>query len=62
VNVAARVQALTREHDVDVLITPAVKQALDPRFALRPLPARELKGIAEPVATFALLEQSAALD
>ncbi|MEX2208807.1 MAG: adenylate/guanylate cyclase domain-containing protein [Myxococcota bacterium] len=62
VNVAARVQALTREHDVDVLITPAVQQALDPRFALRALPARELKGIAEAVATFAVLEQSAALD
>jgi class 3 adenylate cyclase len=62
VNVAARVQALTREHDVDILITPAVKQALDPRFAVRALPPRELKGIAEPVATFAVLEQSAALD
>ena len=62
VNVAARVQALTREHDVDILITPAVQRALDPRFALRALPPRELKGIAEPVATFAVLEQSSELD
>jgi adenylate cyclase len=62
VNVAARVQALTREHDVDILVTTAVQQALDPRFALRTLPPRELKGIAEPVATFAVLAQPAALD
>jgi len=60
--VATRVQALTREHDVDMLITPSVQRALDPRFALHPLPPRELKGIAEPVATFAVLEQSASLD
>jgi adenylate cyclase len=59
VNVAARVQTLTREHGVDILITPAVQRALDPRFALRELPPRALKGIAEPLATYALLEQSA---
>jgi len=62
VNVAARVQAPTREHDVDILVTPAVQRALDPRFALRALPARELKGISEPVATFAVLPQAAGLD
>ena len=58
VNVAARVQALTRQHEVDILITSAVKQALDPRFALHALPPCELKGISEPVATFAVLNQS----
>ena len=62
VNVAARVQALTREHDVDILVTTAVRDALDPRFTLRPLPPSRLKGIAEPVATFAALAQPAALD
>ncbi|HTO71472.1 MAG TPA: adenylate/guanylate cyclase domain-containing protein [Myxococcota bacterium] len=56
VSVAARVQALTREHGVDVLVTAAAKQALDPRFQLRALPPAALKGIAEPVATFALLD------
>ncbi len=61
VNVAARVQALTREHDVDILVTTPVRDALDPRFALRPLPPSRLKGIAEPVATFAVLAQPAAL-
>ncbi len=57
VTVAARVQSLTREHGVDVLLTREVQRALDPRFALRPLPARPLKGISESVPTFALLEQ-----
>ena len=60
VSVAARVQALTREHGVDVLLTADVQRALDPSFALRALPPSELKGFAEPVAIFALLEQGAA--
>jgi class 3 adenylate cyclase len=60
VTVAARVQTLTREHGVDVLITSAVQRALDPRFALRALPPSELKGIGEPVTTFALLAQEPA--
>src|SRR5262249_3179288 len=54
VSVAARVQGLTREHGVDVLVTGEVRRALDPRFALRALPAQALKGISEPVETFAL--------
>ena len=54
VSVAARVQGLTREHGVDILVTGEVQRALDPRFSLRALPARALKGISEPVATFTL--------
>lgn len=57
VSVAARVQALTREHKVDVLVTADAQRALDPRFALRALPPHALKGISEPVTTFAVLEQ-----
>jgi adenylate cyclase len=55
VNVAARVEALTRELEADVLLTRAVAETLDPRFELRPLPAREVKGVSEPVETFALI-------
>ena len=55
VTVAARVQTLTREHHVDILVTSDAQRALDPRFALRALPPLMLKGISEPVATFALL-------
>ncbi|MBW2274379.1 MAG: adenylate/guanylate cyclase domain-containing protein [Deltaproteobacteria bacterium] len=53
VNVAARVQDLTREHGLDILLTDAVRQGLDPAFRLRALPASELRGIAEPVSIWA---------
>jgi adenylate cyclase len=53
VNVAARVQDLTRVHGVDILLTEEVRETLDPRFALRPLPPAELRGIAKPVAVYA---------
>ena len=35
VNVAARVQALTRTHKVDILVTDVVRAELDTRFAMR---------------------------
>jgi len=54
VNLASRTQQLTRTHRVDVLVTQSVQKTLDSRFALRPLPASKLKGIAEPVVTFAV--------
>ena len=54
VNLAARVESLTRAHEVDILVTAAVRAALDPRFRLRALPAVEVKGVSEPVATFAV--------
>lgn len=55
VNLAARLQALTREHDLDILVTDAVREGLDPRFELRALPPQAIKGIAEPVATYAVI-------
>jgi class 3 adenylate cyclase len=54
VNVAARVQGLTRDHGSDVLATESVRALLDPRFALRPLPPARARGIAEPVHIFAV--------
>ncbi len=57
VTVAARVQTLTREHGVDILLTSDVQRSLDPRFAVRALPVRPLKGISDPVTTFALLPE-----
>jgi adenylate cyclase len=54
INIAARVQDLTRQHDADILATGAVRESLDPRFLLRELPPAELRGIAEPVAIFAV--------
>ncbi|HEX6017763.1 MAG TPA: adenylate/guanylate cyclase domain-containing protein [Burkholderiaceae bacterium] len=54
VNLAARVQALTRTHGVDILVTDAVRQELDPGFRLDAMPAKSVKGIAEPVVTHAV--------
>jgi adenylate cyclase len=54
VNLASRVQDLTREHGVDILVTESVRCTLDPRFRLRELPARPVRGIVQPVVTYAL--------
>lgn len=54
VNVAARVETLTRVHQTDVLVTEAVRARCDPRFRLRALPATEVKGLHEPLVTFAV--------
>jgi adenylate cyclase len=54
VNIAARVEALTRVHQVDILVTEEVQKTLDPRFVVRPMPPVAVKGKSEPVATFAI--------
>ena len=53
VNVAARVQDLTRLHHVDIILTEDLQKTLDPRFVLRPLPPGELRGIAHPIPIYA---------
>lgn len=54
VNVAARVEELTRVHGTDVLVTEAVRAKCDPRFRLRGMPAVEVKGLPEPIVAFAV--------
>jgi adenylate cyclase len=54
VNLASRVEDLTRVHETDILVTDAVRRQCDSRFRFRALPAVEVKGIPEPLATFAL--------
>jgi adenylate cyclase len=54
VNLAARVERLTRVHRADILLTEAVRRVLDPRFELEELPPREVRGVSEPVVTYAL--------
>jgi class 3 adenylate cyclase len=58
VNLAARVQALTRTHGVDILITNALRTELDSRFVLTEMPAETVKGIADPVVTYAVRDVS----
>ncbi len=54
VNLAARVQALTRAHDVDILVTAEVRSKLEPRFLLRAMPPMSVKGVSAPLPTFAV--------
>ncbi|HEY2772708.1 MAG TPA: adenylate/guanylate cyclase domain-containing protein [Candidatus Binatia bacterium] len=54
VNLASRVEHLTRVHGADILVTDEVRSGCDPRFRLRELPPAELKGIHAPVTTYAL--------
>jgi adenylate cyclase len=54
VNLAARVQSLTRVHRVDILVTEALRGELDACFELEPMPPETVKGIAEPVVTYAV--------
>lgn len=54
VSLAARVEALTRVHGVDILVTEAIRSELDKRFILEPMPPQLVKGIAEPVITYAV--------
>ncbi len=55
VNLAARVEALTRVHQVDILVTEALRAELDASFILKAMPAAPVKGFADPVATYAVL-------
>lgn len=59
VNFAARLQALTRQHGVDILVSETLRAELDPGFILTPMPAAVVKGFAEPVVTYAVEGRSA---
>jgi len=59
VNLASRVEGLTREHEVDILITDAVREDLDPSISLEKQPACLVKGMQEPVVTYAVQNDSA---
>jgi len=52
INVASRVQEITREFGVDLLITQEVRGELDARFRLREMPAQTVKGKVEPIRTY----------
>ena len=55
VNLAARVQTLTRTHGVSILVTKSVRTELGEAFELQQMRPERVKGIAEPVATWAVL-------
>lgn len=54
VNIAARVEHLTRVHGADILVTEAVRRALDPQFQLRVLPPTPVAGVSDPLTVYAV--------
>jgi class 3 adenylate cyclase len=54
VNVASRVEALTRELGVDILVTQEVRSRLSNHFALLPMPPSPIRGKTEPILTWTI--------
>ena len=54
INVASRVEGLTRELGTDILITEEVMARLDDRFELDAMPPTRVKGKPEPIRTYAV--------
>jgi adenylate cyclase len=54
VNVASRVQNLTRIHPANIIVTQTLQDSLDPRFQLRALPDTQVKGIEKPLVIYAV--------
>lgn len=54
VNLAARVQSLTRTHGVEILVTESVRAELGGAFVLEAMPPERVKGIDAPVPTWAV--------
>lgn len=52
INIAARIEALTRMHGVDLLISETVFADLDDRYLIKEMPLMEVKGKATPIRTF----------
>jgi class 3 adenylate cyclase len=57
VNVASRVEALTRELQTDILVTEEVRNRLGDRFPMSPMPAMAIKGKSLPIVTWAVHAQ-----
>jgi adenylate cyclase len=59
INVASRVEGLTRDLGVDLLVTEEVRKALDAGFRLRPMAPTRVKGKPEPLQTYHVESNSA---
>lgn len=57
VNLASRVEGLTRTHGEDILITEAVEDDLDPSIPLVEQPPVSVKGVQAPITTYAVQPQ-----
>ncbi len=57
VNIAARLESLTRELDAQILIGPETYEELKPYFHIEPCPSVILKGRSEPLPVYRLLAE-----
>jgi len=55
VNVASRVEGLTRRLDADILVTAEVRERIGDRYALGEMPPAPIRGKSGPVLTWAVL-------
>jgi class 3 adenylate cyclase len=54
VNIAARLQGLTRKFDTDIILTETLRQTIDPGFETHKLPDTLVKAVEKPLAIHAL--------
>lgn len=54
VNVASRVEALTRELDADILVTEEVRSRLSDRFVMSAMPPARIRGKSDPILTWTI--------
>lgn len=54
VNLASRLQSMSKYFDHDILLSTATAASLGPEFKLRPLPITMVKGKSKPVQVLAL--------
>jgi adenylate cyclase len=55
VNVASRIQDLTKDFDYDILLSETTRQSLDQEFTIKELPPTRVKGKQNPLNLYALL-------
>lgn len=58
VNIAARLESLTRELDADIIVGPETYQEISPYFRLEPCSPVVLRGRSEPLLTYRLLGEN----
>jgi adenylate cyclase len=58
VNIAARLESLTRELDADTIVGPETYREIFPDFHLEPCAPVVLRGRSEPLQTYRLLEEA----
>ena len=52
VNLASRIESLTKVHDTAILVSEETRRRIGDQFAFRDAPPIAVKGKADPVATF----------